>query len=138
MTRPSPRSGATGVMVEVSPGELIDKITILEIKARRLADPSRRFNVTTELELLVAARDRALPAPAELDDLSDALREVNEDLWSVEDDLRACEARGDFGPACVALARSVYRLNDRRAALKREINLLLDSRLMEEKSHPLY
>ncbi|SFI98580.1 DUF6165 family protein [Albimonas pacifica] len=138
MTAPSPRSGETGVMVEISPGELIDKITILEIKSQRLSDPSRRFNVTTELELLVAARDAALPAPAELDDLTDALREVNGDLWSIEDDLRACESRGDFGPGFVALARSVYRLNDRRAALKREINLLLRSRLMEEKSHPLY
>ncbi|WP_339950984.1 DUF6165 family protein [uncultured Albimonas sp.] len=138
MTAPSPRIGETAVLVEVSPGELIDKITILEIKAQRLSDPSRRFNVTTELELLVAARDASLPAPAELDELTDALRAVNEDLWSVEDDLRACESRHDFGPGFVALARSVYRLNDRRAALKREINLLLHSRLMEEKSHPLY
>ncbi|MDF2234554.1 DUF6165 family protein [Albimonas sp. CAU 1670] len=138
MSAPIHGRGEIGVQVEISPGELIDKITILEIKCERIADPSRRFNVTTELALLVAARDAALPAPAELDELTDALREVNADLWSIEDDLRACEAQGEFGPGFVALARSVYRLNDRRAALKREINLLLGSRLMEEKSHPLY
>ena len=124
------------VKVEISPGELIDKITILEIKARRLSDPGQKFNVSTELEGLTTARDKALPATEALDDLTDRLREVNEDLWAVEEDLRGCEASGDFGPGFVALARTVYQLNDGRAALKRRINLLLGSRLMEEKSHP--
>lgn len=132
--------GASGtrslaVSVEISPGELIDKITILEIKARRLSDPGQKFNVTTELEALVRARDASLPAIEALDDLTDRLREINEDLWAVEDDLRGCEARGDFGPGFVALARAVYQLNDGRAAVKRRINLLLGSRLMEEKSY---
>ena len=124
------------VKVEISPGELIDKITILEIKARRLSDPGQKFNVSTELEALTTARDKALPATEALDDLTDRLREVNEDLWAVEEDLRGCEASGDFGPGFVALARTVYQLNDGRAALKRRINLLLGSRLMEEKSRP--
>ena len=126
------------VTIPVSPGELIDKITILEIKSARLKDPAKRFNVRAELALLIQARDRALPAPARLDELTDALREVNKDLWAIEDDLRACEARADFGPGFVAMARAVYRLNDSRAALKREINLLLGSGLIEEKSHPDY
>lgn len=134
--RPTAPGAPCGVTIEVSPGELVDKITILELKAERLSDPSARFNVTTELALLCAARDAALPASAEMDALTDALREVNADLWSVEDDLRACEARGAFDAAFIALARSVYRLNDHRAALKRQLNLLLNSRLMEEKSYP--
>lgn len=131
-------TGAVSVMVEVSPGELIDKITILEIKVERIADAGARANVIAELETLVAARDAVLPAPAELDELTDVLKALNEDLWSVEDDLRECEARGAFGDDFVALARSVYRLNDSRAAIKRDINRLLGSRLLEEKSHPRY
>ncbi|MEC9434101.1 MAG: DUF6165 family protein [Pseudomonadota bacterium] len=135
MTGDAGGARALAVRVEISPGELIDKITILEIKARRLTDPGQRFNVAAELDALIAARDAALPALAVLDDLTDRLREINEDLWAVEDDLRGCESAGDFGAGFVALARSVYRLNDGRAAVKRRINLLLGSRLMEEKSY---
>ncbi|MEO0679558.1 MAG: hypothetical protein AAF192_03985, partial [Pseudomonadota bacterium] len=110
------------VAIEVSPGELIDKITILEIKCERIADAGKRASAAQELAVLAGARDAAVPAEPWLDDLSAALREVNEDLWAVEDDLRACEARGDCASGFGARARSVYRLTDRRAALTREIN----------------
>jgi len=131
-------AGGLTVTIEVSPGELIDKITILEIKCSRIEEADKRAAAARELAVLSAARDAALPAEAWLDDAAAALREVNEDLWAVEDDLRACEARGEFGPGFVALARSVYVLNDRRAALKREINDRLGAGLREVKSHPRY
>lgn len=122
----------------IAPGELIDKITILEIKAERIADPSRRANVTHELDLLRAVRDRSLPDAPSIDDLKGELKAVNEALWEIEDDIRDCERVSDFGPRFVSLARSVYRTNDRRAALKRAINERLGSEIMEEKSYSAY
>ena len=121
--------------VEISAGELIDKITILEIKSQRIRDAAKLGNVRAELATLVAANDCCLRPSAELTALSDELRSVNEALWTVEDDLRLCEQNHDFGSRFVELARSVYRHNDRRAALKRQINELLGSRLIEEKSY---
>ena len=126
------------VTIEVAAGELVDKITILEIKSERIADPAKLANVRTELAVLAAARAAALPPSPGLDRLTAELRAVNEALWQIEDDIRDCEAAGDFGPRFVALARSVYRTNDRRAALKREINALTGSRLIEEKSYRDY
>ena len=126
------------VTIEVAPGELIDKITILQIKAERIADPAKLANVQVELETLVASRDAALQASADLDRLTAELREVNEHLWVIEDDIRDCERAGDFGARFVELARSVYRTNDVRAELKRQINVLLGSRLVEEKSYTAY
>ncbi len=132
------RMAARTLLVEVAPGELIDKITILEIKARRIADAAKLANVRAELEALTAARDRSLPRSAELDRLGEELRAVNEVLWDVEDQVRACEREQDFGERFVELARSVYHNNDRRAALKRQVNELLGSRLVEEKSYAPY
>jgi tetratricopeptide (TPR) repeat protein len=126
------------VAVEVAPGELIDKITILEIKAERLTDPARLGNVHTELGALRAARTRAVPPSPRLAELTAELRAVNETLWRIEDDVRVCERRQDFGPRFVELARSVYVTNDRRSAVKREINELLGSTLVEEKSYAAY
>jgi hypothetical protein len=122
------------VTVAVSPGELFDKISILEIKARRIGDPQKLRNVQFELEMLTEARDRLIPARTELTELTTELRLVNELLWDVEDAIRCCERNGDFGPNFIDLARSVYINNDRRAAIKRQINELLGSRLIEEKS----
>lgn len=121
-------------VVPVSWGELIDKITILEIKAERIADPKKRANVERELAALAAVRDRSAK-PEGLAPMVSALRAVNEALWAIEDDIRECEAKGEFGPRFVELARSVYRNNDRRADLKRRINALLGSELVEEKSY---
>ena len=126
------------ITVEIAPGELIDKITILEIKSERITDAAKRHHVGTELALLVAARDRAVPGSAELARLATELKAVNEARWQIEDEIRLCERDEDFGPRFVALARSVYRTNDRRAALKRQINELLGSKLIEEKSYTSY
>lgn len=123
--------------VEIGPGELIDKITILEIKSERIHDAHKLRNVRAELATLEGARDQAYEPSARLTQLTDELREVNEALWQIEDDLRRCEAAHDFGPHFVELARSVYRHNDRRAALKRKLNELLGARIVEEKSYAL-
>jgi len=126
------------ILVEIAPGELLDKITILEIKRERLAQPDKRRNVEAELATLEAARARALPASEALGRLTAELKAVNEALWQIEDAIRLCERAGDFGPRFIELARSVYHQNDRRAALKRQINELLGSRLIEEKSYQPY
>jgi hypothetical protein len=121
--------------VEIAPGELIDKITILQIKAERITDPDKLRNVRAELAALSAARERALPSSPELSALTAELRAINEALWVIEDDIRQCERNQDFGPLFVELARSVYGQNDRRAALKRQINELLGSAFHEEKQY---
>ncbi len=126
------------VRIEVSPGELVDKITILEIKLARLSDAGALANVRREHQMLAAERDKALPASADLDRLTAELRSANEALWVIEDDIRERERARDFGARFVELARAVYRNNDRRAALKREINQLLGSAIIEEKSYSQY
>lgn len=123
------------LIVEIAPGELLDKITILQIKQARLTDPAKHANVCRELELLQKARAHALIETHELTALSTELKSVNERLWDVEDALRQCEHDRDFGSRFVSLARSVYQLNDHRALLKRRINELCDSPLREEKSY---
>ena len=128
----------TAVKVEISPGELIDRITILEIKAARINDEAKRANIGVELSELAAARQGAVPASDRLAALTGELREVNGALWDIEDEIRALEAAGDFGPAFIELARAVYKTNDRRSAIKRQINELLGSRLIDEKSYTPY
>jgi len=114
---------------------LIDKITILEIKLERIADADKRANVRREADLLRAARADLLPMSPELTTLTNGLKAVNERIWEIEDGVRACESAGEFGDRFVALARSVYTANDERAALKRQINDLLGSTIVEEKSY---
>jgi hypothetical protein len=126
------------VRIPVAPGELIDKITILEIKMERIRDVAKLANVRAELAELTAARERCLPDSSELAHLTSALKEVNEALWQIEDDLRECERTRDFGPRFIELARFVYQHNDRRASLKRQINEQFGSRLIEEKSYASY
>jgi hypothetical protein len=127
------------IAVPISPGELIDKITILEIKRVRIADAAKRVNVTRELALLTSARDAAIAAPSQaLDMLADALRTINGRLWDIEDAIRRHERARDFGPGFIALARAVYQANDRRAAIKRQINDLLGAAIVEEKSYAAY
>ncbi len=120
------------LLAPVSWGELVDKITILEIKAARIADPAKLANVRNELQALTQVRDAKGSAPASL---VAELRRVNEQLWDIEDQIRECEERGDFGQRFVELARSVYKTNDRRAALKRQVNDAMGSDLVEEKSY---
>jgi len=127
-----------GVTVAISPGELIDKITILEIKSERLTDAAKLDHVRAALQALRTACAQTLPASERLQALTAELRAVNETLWQVEDDIRLCERNDDFGPRFIELARSVYRENDLRAALKRRINDLLGSEIVEEKSYASY
>lgn len=126
------------IMVEIAPGELLDKSSILEIKNERIADAAKRANVRIELDLLCAARDREIAPSAALDGLYASLKQVNEALWEIEDGIRDEERDRRFGERFIELARSVYHTNDRRAALKREINTLLGSAIVEEKSYSNY
>ena len=126
------------ITVEIAPGELIDKITILEIKLARIADAAKLRNVRAEWETLVRARDAAIASSAEIETETAALKRANETLWEVEDRLRECERNKNFGPRFVDLARSVYVTNDERARIKRRLNELLGSRLIEEKSYASY
>jgi predicted nucleic acid-binding Zn-ribbon protein len=124
--------------VEVSWGELIDKITILEIKERRLASPQAVGNVRKELAALRRVVQELKPQPAALDALKRQLATMNETLWEIEDRIRAKEAAKSFDPQFVELARSVYRNNDERARLKRQINELMQSGIVEEKQYTSY
>lgn len=126
------------VLVPVSWGEVIDKITILEIKAERLTDAAKLANVTTELNELVAVREREFPNHRRLAILAGELKAINEKLWVIEDDIRDCERAKDFGAKFVELARAVYYTNDERAQSKRKVNDLLGSTLVEEKSYAAY
>ena len=122
------------ILVPISVGELMDKITILEIKSERIKNPSQLENIVHELEALRAVGLRDIER-AMLDKLSAELKRVNAKLWDVEDAIRDCEARCDFGEHFIELARTIYRLNDERSRLKKAINLASGSRFVEEKSY---
>lgn len=126
-----------GIHVEVSAGELIDKLTILEIRLSHIDDPVRRDNVVAEHQV-VASAYATIARSSAVGVLKDKLRHINETLWNTEDAIRDCERRGDFGPDFIRLARSVYKTNDQRSRVKSEINALLRSRLVEEKSYRSY
>ena len=120
--------------VPVSWGELVDKLTILDIKKARLTDPSAISNVSREHDYLSAVYS-AIVDDSIVTALRARLLDINSQLWDVEDHIRDCEKAANFGPRFIELARSVYKLNDQRAAVKREINLHLKSGLIEEKSY---
>jgi Family of unknown function (DUF6165) len=130
--------GGGAVLAPISVGELFDKITILEIKVKRITDSAKQFNVLSELRLLRDVREREVVRSPVLDCLTAELKQVNDSLWRIEDDIRDCERQGELGLRFVQLARSVYRTNDRRAQLKRQINELSGSRIIEEKSYNDY
>jgi hypothetical protein len=123
------------ILVPTAPGELIDKLTILRLKTEHISDAVKLANVMHEQQVLTAIADDALPRSDALAKLWDELYRINGDLWVIEDDIRAFEARGDFGAGFIALARAVYVTNDERAAIKKRINLLLGSAIVEEKSY---
>ncbi|MDQ2077158.1 DUF6165 family protein [Marinimicrobium sp. ABcell2] len=128
------------VEAPISLGELIDKITILEIKQVNISDPEKRRNVDHELNILDAKVGELLDAveKATLQPLKAGLKSINEALWDIEDRIRDCERESDFGPTFIELARSVYFTNDKRAQAKKEINLTFGSELIEEKSYQDY
>lgn len=129
----------------MSLGELADKITILQIKSVNITDPRKLANVRIELESLggtfkdaLNSSDNSASLRSTVDGLVSQLKTVNETLWVIEDEIRDCERLKDFGPKFIELARSVYRQNDKRAALKRQINDRFGSRIVEEKSYHSY
>ncbi len=126
------------ILVEIAAGELIDKITILEIKLEHIQDSAKRANIRREYDVLIDTLGREIAPSEALSRLTAALKEVNAELWRTEDAIREHERAATFGPEFVALAHSVYRSNDKRAALKREINALLNSAIVEEKSYAAY
>jgi len=126
------------ILVPVSPGELLDKITILRIKAARIVDAAKLSNVKLELALLEATwRDSGCAARGLTQD-EHALQQVNERLWDIEDRIRDKEARQTFDREFIELARAVYVTNDERAAIKKRVNAQLGSRIVEEKSYKQY
>jgi len=129
---------APRIEVPISVGELVDKVTILEIKSEKIPDAAKLANIRRELDALTAVLKPSLAATPALASLKAELRAINETLWRIEDDIRDCERQRDFGAAFVELARSVYRTNDRRAATKRKIDELTGSELLEEKSYAPY
>ena len=126
------------VEIAVSYGELFDKISILEIKQSKVVNADQRKNIENELDVLNRVRTTVVPADFKINNLMAGLTDVNERLWDIEDQLRDCERRQEFSATFIELARSVYRLNDRRAELKRELNTRLGSGLVEEKLYTDY
>jgi hypothetical protein len=126
------------ILAPISVGELIDKITILRIKRERIRAAPAQANIQRELDGLLEIRARASLNASDLAVLEDELFQVNGRLWDIEDELRALEQNGNFGEGFIELARSVYRLNDRRSELKRRINTVTGSAIVEEKSYTAY
>lgn len=126
------------LVAEISAGELIDKITILRIKLDHIDDPAKRANIRREYDSLTQTLDSAIAADDEIARLLGELEAVNRELWRIEDEIRDKERTGDFGDEFIALARAVYKTNDLRAELKRRINFLTGSKIVEEKSYASY
>ena len=126
------------ILIPISPGELLDKITILQIKAERIADPAKVANVKTELDMLEKVWREAVAEDAEIRALSVELKAINEALWEIEDDIRDEERNRRFGERFIELARAVYVTNDERANAKKKVNLHLKSNIVEEKSYQDY
>jgi hypothetical protein len=128
------------IQAPISLGELIDKITILEIKAANISDPGKLKNVSHELHILTEKVASLLDGAgiAKLAPLKAALKDINQELWVIEDDIRDCEYVKDFSDKFIQLARAVYVTNDKRAHVKKDINLTFGSELIEEKSYKDY
>jgi len=136
--RPSATPVAPALRAPLSAGELFDRITILKLKQAKISEAVARMNIDCELRELLTVQAQAIACDRELETLVGELQAVNEELWRIEDEIRDCEARADFGPRFIELARSVYRTNDRRYGIKRRINLRTGSAVVEEKRYPSY
>lgn len=126
------------IQVPVSPGEVLDKITILEIKSERMTDPAKLANVRIELSLLQQTWKQSVADDPVITDLHQQLKQINEALWEIEDDIRDKERAKAFDQEFIELARRVYFTNDRRSRVKKELNIHLGSRIVEEKSYQDY
>ena len=126
------------ILVPISPGELLDKISILQIKAERIDDEAKVRNVITELELLTDVWNKSVETDDALEALAKELKSINETLWVIEDDIRDEERNKRFGDRFIELARAVYVTNDKRANVKKKVNLHLNSTIVEEKSYKDY
>jgi len=126
------------ILVPISPGELLDKITILQIKAERIEDAAKVANVKTELDLLTTVWNDSVESDNEITALTKELKTINEALWEIEDDIRDEERNKRFGDRFIELARAVYVTNDQRADAKKKVNLHLNSNIVEEKSYQDY
>lgn len=125
------------MQIEVSIGEVVDKYTILMIKASKIQDPAKLENINKELTYLIGILKKEDPLMTDYPHTK-ALFEINKELWKVEDDLRDLERVKDFGKEFIILARNVYKLNDKRAHIKKEINIKYNSEFVEEKSYQSY
>jgi len=126
------------MQVPVSPGEVLDKITILEIKSERMTDPAKLANVRAELALLQETWAENIRDTETIRGLHGQLKEINETLWEIEDDIRDTERAKEFDDRFIELARAVYVTNDKRSEVKKELNLHLGSGIIEEKSYQDY
>lgn len=126
------------ISTPVSYGEILDKITILEIKAIKIKDEQKRKNVKYELNILLQTWNEHVKQSNDLDNLKERLKQVNQSLWDIEDNIRIKESKNQFNNEFIQIARSVYYENDKRAEVKKEINLFLGSELVEEKSYEKY
>lgn len=134
MTDPSKQN----ILIPISPGELLDKITILEIKSERIDAVEKKSHVNNELALLNTVWYDSVAEDAELKLLREELKSINESLWVIEDDIREEERNKSFGDRFIELARNVYVTNDKRADVKKRVNLHLNSEIVEEKSYKDY
>ncbi len=128
----------SNILIPGAVGELIDKITILEIKAERMSNPEQLKNIRHELALLEQTRREHGLEGVALEEKTQSLKTITAELWVIEDKIRDCERAKDFGLRFVELARAVYMTNDRRATVKRELNTLFGSTIFEEKSYAAY
>ncbi len=126
------------IKIQISPGELIDKFTILDIKLNRIKAKEKTQNIRKEHKILKRQIEKNLPKSKRLSALISKLKIINKALWDIEDQIRVCERKQDFEKKFIKLARSVYQKNDLRSSYKREINKLLGSEIIEEKSYESY
>ena len=126
------------ILSEISPGELLDKISILEIKLGKITDKNNLEEVQKEYEILKKAQSSSIELTDKIKNLFNSIKEVNLVLWAIEDEIRVCEKNNDFGKNFIELARGVYLNNDKRAKIKSEINKILGSNIIEIKQYVNY
>ena len=126
------------ILTEISAGELLDKISILEIKLEKISNKESKAEISKEYDILKKVQASSIKMTKEIEDLLIRVKEVNLNLWNIEDKLRICEKNNDFGKTFIELARGVYFNNDKRAKIKSEINQILGSNIKEIKQYVKY